>query len=174
MAWSDADKQLVADKLMEGLTASQIAAFLPGRTRNAVIGMVSRDKMLKAIGFTRKSGQNHGCGKYQQRGEKPKRRNLPRAASARIRNLGVVFKLPEPKVPVIPVAPIRPGQPQIAGQPLSMLAPRRCRFAVNEAARHEPHLFCGLPADGMYCEHHRRLAYQPARLRERANQRAAA
>ena len=42
-------------------------------------------------------------------------------------------------------------------RPLEKLGMFDCRFAVNDAARGEPHLFCARPAEDAYsyCAHHR-------------------
>lgn len=57
-------------------------------------------------------------------------------------------------------AEISADESRIAGQPMAMLSPRRCRYAVNDAAPGETHLFCGLPSEGSWCPYHRGLVYQ--------------
>lgn len=51
--------------------------------------------------------------------------------------------------------------------PLAELGRGECRFAVNDAAVGEPHLFCGASAQpGLpYCRHHARRAYGDSALR---------
>lgn len=53
--WTDEAKEQVAIRLRDGMSAAQIAACF-GCTRNAIIGIVGRNKELKEIGFTRQSG----------------------------------------------------------------------------------------------------------------------
>ena len=60
MTWTPELKDQVADMLHEGLSASQIAARIGDVTRNAVIGVVNRDKRLKEIGFKRTKSENDG------------------------------------------------------------------------------------------------------------------
>ena len=43
--------------------------------------------------------------------------------------------------------------------PMMELQAGACKWPVNDAAKGEQHLFCGLPADGSYCEQHRKRAY---------------
>lgn len=45
--------------------------------------------------------------------------------------------------------------------PLDQLDARQCRFAVNDAAPGEPHLFCGHAVlSGRYCQHHSARAFR--------------
>lgn len=51
-------------------------------------------------------------------------------------------------------APVLPDERHGAGRTLMMLARHQCKWPVNEAEPGGIHLFCGLPADGPWCEHH--------------------
>lgn len=60
--WTEQDRARIGAFLMDGLSASQIGNEM-GVTRNAIIGLVHRDKNLRAIGFARKGGGNNGGGR---------------------------------------------------------------------------------------------------------------
>lgn len=52
--WTDAEKQAIADQLRQGLSAQKIAAKLPfDITRNAICGVVHRDRKLRALSFVK-------------------------------------------------------------------------------------------------------------------------
>ena len=46
-------------------------------------------------------------------------------------------------------------EPHGVGRTLMMLARHQCKWPVNDAERGQEHLFCALPADGPYCDHHK-------------------
>lgn len=56
-AWSDENKAIVADLLKAGKSASEIGKAI-GVTRNAIVGIVSRDAILAAIGFARSANRD--------------------------------------------------------------------------------------------------------------------
>lgn len=81
--WSAEEKAIVAEKLRDKLSATQIAPFL-GVTRNSIIGVVHRHKELRDIGFqsqTKKGGSKTG-------GQRKAKRNVIR--------FPVKFQLPKP------------------------------------------------------------------------------
>jgi len=47
IAWTDAERRLLADRWKAGDAARQIAAALPGRTRNSVIGKANALKLKR-------------------------------------------------------------------------------------------------------------------------------
>lgn len=155
--YTQAERDLIAKCLREGESANEIGARI-GRSRNAVIGVVHRDKGLKAIGFARRPGDQVGCGKHQRNGTRPVRRQQPRQVAPRSIPRPSAKSTREPKQ----------SEPQLAGRPQASLRANQCQYAVNDAGRGETHLFCGLPSDGMWCEFHRGLVYQPnTSLRDR-------
>lgn len=140
MTWTPERKRIVEELLREGLTGKQIADHLGnGITRNAVIGVIHRDKRLKAIGFKRSPGPQNI----------EKRRNLSVAAQ---RNRGGVrggtvslnkIKAARAIVALLDEAPDIPGRfgaPQVAGIDLMMLTECRCKWPINDGG---PFLFCG-------------------------------
>lgn len=92
--YTQAEKDSIAAWLKEGGTATQIAAklsVLRGErlTRNAIIGVVHRDKTLKEIGFDR--GNQMRAGKRKDGSIKIK---LPKAPAARRSNAPSPYHLP--------------------------------------------------------------------------------
>src|SRR5690606_34681468 len=106
----------VAGMLQKGLSASQIAAHFDGVSRNAVIGVVHRDKRLREIGFKRSSGPQH-----TERSRKPRK---PRSSRPRMVHPAPLLMPTEPVVDL--------GAPQTAGIPLVMLESHRCKWCVND------------------------------------------
>lgn len=142
-------RQRIANMLTHGASAAQIGSVFRV-TRNAVIGIVSRDASLKAIGFARSPGQRKDGQPKRQRREVSPRYRLP-------------FEVPPP-----PARPVITGTPHCVGLPMASLRPNQCKFSVNDAGPHETHLFCAMPSDGAWCPHHRRLVYRPAEKRKAA------
>ncbi|MGE0425279.1 MAG: GcrA family cell cycle regulator [Reyranellaceae bacterium] len=158
----------IAQWLRDGLSSSEIARRMTAErhatvSRNAIIGLVSRDSRLKAIGFARaksgpKKGRRPSPGKPSPPSVKPARQNLHAgniAGKKEGRKLDAGYAAPKPK----PQADGRSPYVYDATShhpPLVELSPRDCRFPVNDAKPGELHLFCGMPAApaGPYCRHH--------------------
>lgn len=143
--WSATDRSKIADLLRQNLSGAQIARHFQGATRNMIIGLVHRDKNLKAVGFARKPGEPLSSV------PKPKRK---RSASS----------VPTVEAPPPAAKQVRVGDPQTVGQPIINLPLRgRCKFPVNNVGRHELHLFCGLPCKGSWCEFHKTKVFDTHR-----------
>lgn len=130
MTWATPEaRDEVAAMLREGKSASQIAAHFRGVSRNAVIGVVHRDKRLREIGFQNRAG---GAGGSHVPGQKPVVEPLDTASDMRWR------------------------LPHTAGIPLTMFNGRRCKWCINAPEpRSNTHLFCGEATNGgSYCAHH--------------------
>lgn len=164
--------------LIDGLSASKIALKLTdmrlGRsvTRNAIIGIVQRNKTLKAIGFSKSNGRGINA-KYDGRKGGRKTAKAQRFPVKQSRFPGVLAA-PKPKIPSLDAINIAVRlEGRIAPKPLPAfppvliicreitileLASGDCRWAVNDPPRpgNDPHLFCGLPVeDGRsWCPHH--------------------
>lgn len=155
--WTPERKQMVKEMLIEGLTAKQMADRLGnGITRNAVIGFVSRNPDLKAIGFKRAPSEHSGT--MAARAERIS------VAAQRKKNIrgGVISKtrlkvVPTPPIvevfDAIPDVPGRFGAPHVAGIDLMMLTEHRCKWPINDGG---PFLFCGeaKKSDRPYCAFH--------------------
>ncbi|WP_192258633.1 GcrA family cell cycle regulator [Mesorhizobium caraganae] len=107
-AWPQERRDVVADLLIEGLSASQIAERMGDTTRNAIIGIVRRDKRLSAIGFAR-TGQGGLLGPKMTPEERLEKRKKWDQAY-RERNRGNVIAFPKPKrAPPRPAAVKQPA-----------------------------------------------------------------
>ncbi|TIX55572.1 MAG: hypothetical protein E5V25_28965, partial [Mesorhizobium sp.] len=174
----------IAGWLRNGLSAMQIAEALSHQrkgpvSRNAIIGLVHRNKLLKSIGFERQPGHNLGGGFNHGSPKapvvKPAKQHL-HAGSIRGRKEGRAFDL------VVVLRPRRVDDgisPHVYDAaslhvPLEALKPRECRWPVNAAALGEEHLFCGQATaeERSYCPHHCRRAVGAGTPHERAAPRA--
>ena len=162
MAWTE-DRVDVLKKLWaEGHSASQIAKELGGVTRNAVIGKVHR------LGLSGRATPSRPV-KRPPRLARPKPRIQPDGS------------ITSPKPQRAPAEPILkpteraamlaalPPQPLSDGEAATILTIRdsMCKWPIGDPA--DPKFaFCGRKAtQGPYCAEHAKLAFQPARKRER-------
>jgi len=161
--WTEERKSAVANLLREGLSAGQISTRL-GVSRNAVIGVIHRDKTLSEIGLVRGA----------DRVRKPKAESSP-YKSGRMKTAARRSPARQSRPAPVMVAPVIEPEPVFIcedvaeietpidplGLPLSDLNLRQCRFAVNNAAKGEQHLFCGHPVKigSSFCEHHHRRVF---------------
>ncbi|MRN51169.1 hypothetical protein GJU94_15275 [Brucella sp. 10RB9214] len=161
--WTDDRKQVVAELLREGLSAGQMSKRL-GISRNAIISVIHRDKMLSEIGLRAGVG---GARKPKAESSPYKSGHMKTAA----RRSPARQSQPAPVV-IVPIVEPEPVfvcdfgvelEPTIdpLGLPLADLNLRQCRFAVNNAAKGEQHLFCGHPVKigSSFCEHHHRRVF---------------
>lgn len=139
-------RERVAGYLADKLSASQIGAHI-GVSRNAIIGLVRRDKKLSAIGFARLPGRKTLEPKTVK--GRAKKKAAPHRVTPKPATIHAIFdKLSPPSRPVA-------GEFHTVGVPMMELRPTQCRFAVNDAAKGELHLFCGKPVERKaYCLHH--------------------
>lgn len=114
----------------EGMSMGQIAAHFSGASRNSIAGLYGRYRaeLIEAPLRARAA--------VIERVERAARRRR----SAQHGTLSC--------------APVLPDEAHGAGRTLMMLARHRCKWPVNDAEPGGIHLFCGLPADGPYCDHH--------------------
>jgi hypothetical protein len=159
-AYTQEEVDAIANWLVDDLSAGEIARRLSDRrrchvSRSAIIGIVHRNKRLKAIGLSRDSG---GQKKQPMRasnigGKKEGRAfghlGVPVVVKARLVDDGVTPHVYDGAARHVPLAELKP---------------KECRWPVNHAAQGEPHLFCGMPSEhDVYCPHHRRRAAGEAR-----------
>lgn len=153
-AYTHADIDRIAKLLLDGMSASRIAAEMH-KTKGGIIGIVNRNDRLKAIGFARGNGRGKNT-KPQNRNRSLKTRPgrgicLPRPGRSRVRQPPTELRVPEMVV-------------ESHGLPLSDdgINNHTCKFAVNNAAPGEQHLFCGNPVkpDTSWCPEHHVLVYR--------------
>ena len=151
MSWATEEaRDQIAIMLAEGLTGAQIAHRF-GVTQNAVIGIIHRDKHLKAIGFKRSPGPQNTEKARDIRVEAKRRKNV-RGGTVSLNKIkaarAIVTLLDE-----APDIPGRFGAPHVAGIDLMMLTECRCKWPLNDGG---PFLFCGevKRSDRPYCAFH--------------------
>lgn len=149
----------IRDVWVPGCSTAQIAAHMEGATRNAIIGMYHRfpnsltDRPLVSRGI---------AGNTSKAREEKKRKQSPEANS-----LGFLWRdiaghpfRAQKAAPKLPAPKTTASEHRLCGKPLMLLQAKECKWPVNEAARGELHLFCAMPTEGTYCEHHKMRAYQ--------------
>ena len=175
MSWTDERVATLKRLWAEGHSASQIANQLGGVTRNAVIGKVHR------LGLSGRTTPSRPV-KRPPRLARPKPRpgvqvNMPAAAAA----APVRPSIPEkPAVAEPVIAPPARAEKQVApsallplrlenGRTADILALRdsMCKWPIGDPADAN-FAFCGRKSEcGPYCAEHAKVAFQPARKRER-------
>lgn len=162
MAWTEDRVEVLKKLWAEGHSASQIAKELGGVTRNAVIGKVHR------LGLSGRATPSRPV-KRPPRLARPKPRIQPDGS--------VVTPKPQRLVPDTVLKPTEkvamlsalPPQPLSDGEAATILTLRdsMCKWPIGDPA--DPKFaFCGRKAcDGPYCSEHAKVAFQPAKKREK-------
>lgn len=174
-AYSADEIRKIARLLQDGLSASQIAARVRGKSRNSIIGLVRRNEYLRGIGFERKSGQIHkgktpapksvGSTWYYSKYEDALiAKMLQEGATATLiscalphRSRGSIINhvRNKPHLRAIGFANAKKRKTRpvfkpvvLEGSlnlPLHELDADQCKYATNDAQGREVHLFCGQP-----------------------------
>ena len=134
---------------LEGQSASQIAKQLGGGvTRNAVIGKVHR------LGLSGRAAPSQPA-RATFRPSRPRPAAQPTQAPSAPRRIEAVQ--PRPAAPQLPVA-----MPDLPGTATVMtLGAHMCKWPIGDPSSTE-FSFCGRRAsEGVYCQEHARVAYQP-------------
>ncbi len=162
MSWSEERVELLRKLWQDGLSASQIASELGGVTRNAVIGKVHR------LGL---SGRAKAASVAAARPRRSRPSAPPRPAARTVGNTALKMEAaPVVARPVRAPAPVEEVViPQEERATILSLSERTCKWPIGDPSSDEFH-FCGRPSlSGVpYCEHHARVAYQPASDRRRS------
>lgn len=161
MAWTE-DRVDVLKKLWaEGHSASQIARQLGGVTRNAVIGKVHR------LGLSGRATPSRPV-KRPPRLARPKPQfvSQPVAASGsgqRPAATAVPTAVEKAAMAALPPLPLKDGE----AATILTIRDSMCKWPIGDPA--DPAFaFCGRKADcGPYCQDHAKVAFQPARKRDR-------
>jgi GcrA cell cycle regulator len=161
MAWNEERVELLKKLWAEGLSASQIASRLGGVTRNAVIGKVHR------LGLSGRATSSRSSAPRPRRVQAPRQHRTP---SLMFGTRGNVALKPQFHEDVEPMpAPVEELYiPPAERASILTLKESMCRWPIGDPAS-EDFYFCGRKKCGAlpYCEHHARLAYQPAPSRRR-------
>jgi len=157
--WTDENIELLKKLWDEGVSCSQIAARIPGASRNAVIGKVHR------LGLPRRATKYHTDAYRSQRApsSKPKQPRKP-AGNPAFRKL--LNDNPEPIDPVEELV-----IPEAERKTLQQLEESHCRWPIGDPQHADFH-FCGRQkvAGLSYCNHHAKRAYVAPQPRQRSRQ----
>lgn len=169
--WHTNNIEKIADMLREGWTARQIGAHF-AVSRNAVIGVVHRNPVLREIGFKRSPGP--------QNIEKVRAISVAATRGKSVRggtvSLNKIKAIQAPAIvelfDAVPDIPGRFGAPHVAGMDLMMLNEHRCKWPINDGG---PFLFCGeaKKSDRPYCAFHNMAALGKGTESERSAVRSA-
>ncbi len=166
MSWTDERVELLRKLWLDGLSASQIAGELAhGITRNAVIGKVHRLGLSGRV-------KAQAPAAPRQRTARAVPRSTPRPATPLSRgNLAVAFRPMEAPDPMPAEEVVIPMSDMVT---IMELREGMCRWPVGDPTTPE-FRFCGSKGAtvGPYCNHHARIAYQPAQERRRERERRA-
>lgn len=157
MAWSDERVELISKLWAEGLSASQIAARLPGVSRNAVISKLHR---LGLLGHG--SAPRYGRRKRAPNGNAPTVRRSRRVVGVRpARKFGSAGECAEPPLCREPELVI-PGAER---RTLVDLELQHCRWPIGDPRAPSFHFCARTQVPGLpYCEFHVRRAFVAPRL----------
>jgi GcrA cell cycle regulator len=157
MGWTEERVAELKKLWAEGHSASQIAKRLGSVTRNAVIGKVHR------LGLSGRATPSRPV-KRPPRLARPKPQHMPRQARA---DGSMPAREPAPLVET--EAFVEP-QRLPNGDMVSVLTVKdsMCKWPIGDPAE-QTFGFCGRASDGAspYCAEHARVAFQPAKKRER-------
>lgn len=162
MAWTDERVDILKKLWAEGHSASQIAKELGGVTRNAVIGKVHR------LGLSGRATPSRPV-KRPPRLARPKPRVLPDGTVKQAKTVAVtptaakVAREERDLIEKLPPMELDNGEKAT----VLNLSASMCKWPIGDPA--DPNFaFCGRKADcGPYCAEHAKIAFQPARKRER-------
>lgn len=162
--YTDDEIEAIAGWLRDGLSGNEVARRLTVRrgvnvSRNAIIGIVLRNKTLHAIGFAR----SPALGRKDTAHTPPAPRlvtpalKIQKQVALHSQN-NIARKMAKPVSKPVVVAMRIPLRVVCREITLLELKKGDCRWPSNDPERpgDSPHLFCGLPADPdrSYCPHH--------------------
>lgn len=183
-AYTAQEIDAIARWLGEECSASEIAVKLSQMrnspiSRNAIIGIIHRNKRLAAIGLHGRLRRPGGSVKAPPSVPRVARAQNFRAANIRGKKEGRAFdpgfSAPKPRSIDDGIAPHVYDSLTSRHVPISALTDGECRWPVNDAAPGAKHLFCGQPAGlSSYCEHHCRRAGSGYRAEQTATVRSVA
>ena len=162
MAWTEDRVEVLKKLWAEGHSASQIAKQLGGVTRNAVIGKVHR------LGLSGRATPSRPV-KRPPRLARPKPRVMPdgtvKVPASALAERVEALKPSEKNAMIAALPPLENAD----GKAATILTIRdsMCKWPIGDPA--DPKFaFCGRKSDcGPYCSEHAKLAFQPAKKRER-------
>jgi len=153
--------ELLTKLWAEGLSASQIAGRLGGVTRNAVIGKVHR------LGLSGRATSSRSSAPRPRRNHTPRQHRAP-SLTFGTRGNAALKPSYEAEYDPAPAQVVELVIPLEERASILTLKESMCRWPIGDPTEEEFH-FCGRTKEGTvpYCEHHARMAYQPAQARHR-------
>jgi GcrA cell cycle regulator len=162
MAWTEDRVEVLKKLWAEGHSASQIAKELGGVTRNAVIGKVHR------LGLSGRATPSRPV-KRPPRLARPKPRLQPDGTVVTPKVAPSTMDAPLRTAEKAAMVAALPPQKLADGEAATILTLRdsMCKWPIGDPA--DPKFaFCGRKASsGPYCSEHGKVAFQPAKKRER-------
>jgi hypothetical protein len=146
--YSPSEISTIRVMLLAGRTARQIAETLPGRSKNAIIGIVRRTPELRKVGFSQMNSTMGRIADAKARGDVERK---PRA----------VVETPETQVTKAEPA----NRPVFLDVVYADLGDKQCQFETSGGALDAPassFRFCGLtvaPGHKRWCAYHGSLSY---------------
>lgn len=157
--WTQEDRDGIAVLLRRGQTSKQIASRF-GRSRSAVIGIVSRDPGLKKIGFERAPGENLGIPRLRKSIAASVGKKTTGRPKAKVQVNNLAYRIARKPKPVI-AKPVLVA-PVTAGVSLMDIGSHQCRFCINEPEKGTAgHLFCGEVTEPgkSWCAYHETIVW---------------
>jgi GcrA cell cycle regulator len=149
--WTDERIDQLTELWCAGMSGAAVAREIgDGCTRNAVIGKANR----LGLAAHRHSNEGSASAAMLRRVEARKRQEASSVTGFAVRKVEAA-RSTAPQVKSTPVPEKRQGVP------LEDLPANGCRWAINDAPKGKPHLFCAEPreAGSSWCCHHHALAY---------------
>jgi GcrA cell cycle regulator len=171
MSWTDERVEQLRQHWLEGMSASQIATLLGhGLTRNAVIGKVHRLGLAGRAKSPSTAPSRPRAPSSQQRVHRAA--PSPTTVAPRVvRGATALALAPRTETEAEPQAYDSVVLPMSLRVTIVELKEAMCRWPLGDPASPD-FRYCGSPvANGPYCAHHGRLAYQPAQDRRRERDR---
>ena len=165
MYWTDEKVELLRQLWLDGKSASQIAAELGGGvTRNAVIGKVHR------LGLSGRVKTNTVATPRVRHkpAQAPRTSTVSRSMGGAVRGNTALAVALDPLIEAEPVFREDVVIPMSLRVTIVELREAMCRWPLGDPTSSE-FRYCGIQTDGLipYCQHHGRMAYQPAQDRRR-------
>lgn len=164
--WTDEEKDRLCALLAQGLTARVCAEHFPDRSRNSIIGLITRNPYLqriRAVGWALMGKVLPGPAKKAK--NLAKKKALGRSSLAR----SFVPSLSAKQPPSMPVIEITSEEYDAASRHIRLMELQSgdCRYVVSD--RGEQALFCAAPVHpGLsWCEHHNARVFKPVPARRR-------
>jgi len=167
MGWTEERVELLKKLWADGLSASQIAGRLGEVTRNAVIGKVHR-LGLAGRATTSRIRSARPRNRVSHLPLRPTRVQYRTNGNAALKPVYAPVEKPAAVLRVVPSAVEDIDVPEPLRVPLLDLNESSCRWPIGDPQDDSFH-FCGhdKASGSSYCEHHGRVAFQPAARRRK-------